>query len=530
MGWMLRILLVILLPLYLSFKPFSREGAVEICDNAIDDDLDGLIDLNDPDCNCEVAEPKSLIPNPSFEEKSCCPSNRGSLNCADTWIQASEATTDYIHECGWFGWEDLPVPTPLPDGQACIGFRNGRFGDNSNPNWKEYTGACLTSPLKAGTSYKFQFWLGFTNFQNSPPLNVVFYGSTDCKYLPFGIGDERFGCPLNGEGWLPLDATFGSGSNNWTLKEFNVTPDQDIYAIAIGPDCNEQNLTENPYYFLDNLVLADVKEFELVIGPSTHPCDPKFSLILPLRETNRYQWYRNGVALLGETDHELKTPLQGVYQVRVIDQNGKGTCKVTKPYTYTKPSTVTTLHKHLCIGNTLDIHGRSVGEPGSYLDTFKTVNYCDSIIETVVEMVNHSYVDLHAKIFSGETYEVGGHQFSAPTQESVLLKSRYGCDSTVNLHLEYYQVYIPNAISPNGDGINDGFSIYGSNELISIKSLELYNKWGNRVFSGSNLLPNQEILSWQNSNHSSDVYTYTVELIMDDGNPHHRSGSFLLLR
>ena len=42
----------------------------EICDNGIDDDGDGLIDLNDPDCECNgFGTPQtipSLIPNPSF--------------------------------------------------------------------------------------------------------------------------------------------------------------------------------------------------------------------------------------------------------------------------------------------------------------------------------------------------------------------------------------------------------------------------------------------------------------------------------
>jgi hypothetical protein len=28
----------------------------EICNNGIDDDNDGLIDLNDPDCDCEIVE------------------------------------------------------------------------------------------------------------------------------------------------------------------------------------------------------------------------------------------------------------------------------------------------------------------------------------------------------------------------------------------------------------------------------------------------------------------------------------------
>ncbi len=38
----------------------------EICDNAIDDDNDGLIDLNDSDCACEMVSLESIIPNPSF--------------------------------------------------------------------------------------------------------------------------------------------------------------------------------------------------------------------------------------------------------------------------------------------------------------------------------------------------------------------------------------------------------------------------------------------------------------------------------
>jgi len=85
------------------FLPLSTWGQIEICDNGIDDDFDNLIDLNDDDCICEVIEPISVIPNPSFEEMNCCPDNRSQLNCASLWIQASEPTTDFIHTCDWMG-------------------------------------------------------------------------------------------------------------------------------------------------------------------------------------------------------------------------------------------------------------------------------------------------------------------------------------------------------------------------------------------------------------------------------------------
>ncbi|MEL6717894.1 MAG: hypothetical protein AAFP82_04195, partial [Bacteroidota bacterium] len=95
----IEILVALLAMVAILFLSFSTSSMEEICDNALDDDRDGLIDINDPDCVCEVLEPISLIPNPSFEDLNCCPSGRSQLNCAEVWIQASEPTTDLIHSC-----------------------------------------------------------------------------------------------------------------------------------------------------------------------------------------------------------------------------------------------------------------------------------------------------------------------------------------------------------------------------------------------------------------------------------------------
>lgn len=179
--------------------PCAIFGQVEICDNGIDDDNDSLIDLNDEDCACEIIEPVSLIPNPSFEETDCCPTDRSQLDCASNWIQASEPTTDFIHLCDWLGWDDFPPPQPFPDGEGIMGFRDGRVRNNNSaePYWKEYAGACLLSPLLAGFSYRFQFDVGFVNRDKSPPINISFFGTSNCDYLPFGSGNEAFGCPSN---------------------------------------------------------------------------------------------------------------------------------------------------------------------------------------------------------------------------------------------------------------------------------------------------------------------------------------------
>ncbi|NNE30338.1 MAG: gliding motility-associated C-terminal domain-containing protein, partial [Saprospiraceae bacterium] len=43
-------------------------------------------------------------------------------------------------------------------------------------------------------------------------------------------------------------------------------------------------------------------------------------------------------------------------------------------------------------------------------------------------------------------------------------------------------IYIPNAISPNGDGRNDQFFIYGNAAALNISELRIFNRWGALVY------------------------------------------------
>jgi hypothetical protein len=47
--------------------------AQEICNNAIDDDSDGLVDLYDPECQCHFNVDGNLLLNGSFEWYDHCP-------------------------------------------------------------------------------------------------------------------------------------------------------------------------------------------------------------------------------------------------------------------------------------------------------------------------------------------------------------------------------------------------------------------------------------------------------------------------
>jgi gliding motility-associated-like protein len=507
----------------------TASRAVEICDNGIDDDNDGLIDLNDPECACAPAVPESLINNPSFEERNCCPTDRSQLHCAKGWIQASDATTDFMHTCGMTSRPEFMVPKPIPDGNGWVGWRNGNVG---NPNFKEYSGACLKGPLKAGTSYRFEFWVGFTYAVNSPPTNITFFGTTDCKYLPFGSGDTRFGCPTNGPGWVLLGSVPISGKEEWKLYEITVTPSSSINAIAIGPDCTPITASANSYYYFDNLVLAAQDEFVFNIQQSGNPCSSAMTLEVLHRDTLNYQWYMDGVALKGQTNSKLTGALaDGKYQVRISSKRG---CQVTNPFFFQKPVYSGKQPVSICYGESYYFSGRQLRQSGIYYDTLKTKLQCDSIAELSLKVLDPIIDTVKALIYEGESFEVGTHSYSSPGTYESVLKSAAGCDSLVVLHLNYFRFYFPNIFSPNHDGINDIFTIYAPQGVTEIAQLQVFDRWGGIVFQGKNLSPYAGEAGWNGTLNDkpapAGLYVYKAIIKFHDGQSKIITGSMTLIR
>ena len=83
------------------------------------------------------------------------------------------------------------------------------------------------------------------------------------------------------------------------------------------------------------------------------------------------------------------------------------------------------------------------------------------------------------------------------------------------------KIYIPSAFSPNGDGLNDRFSIYGGNGIREIEYLQIFNRWGALVFERKEFPPNAEPLGWDGTFKgepaSSGVYIYQLKVnFVDD--------------
>ena len=96
------------------------------------------------------------------------------------------------------------------------------------------------------------------------------------------------------------------------------------------------------------------------------------------------------------------------------------------------------------------------------------------------------------------------------------------------------QIYIPNVISPDGDGLNDYFNVFGNASIDIVKTMIIYNRWGDKVFYSENIAVNDDQAGWDGrfnqTDEASQVFTYYVEVKTMDGNTITKAGSIQVLR
>ena len=93
-------------------------------------------------------------------------------------------------------------------------------------------------------------------------------------------------------------------------------------------------------------------------------------------------------------------------------------------------------------------------------------------------------------------------------------------------------LFFPNAISPNGDGINDVFTVYQSNAIIQeVLGFTVFDRWGNALIDQKEALVN----GWEGvDGHGEDLtagtYVYVVSLLLINNEEIAKSGSVTVLR
>jgi gliding motility-associated-like protein len=199
------------------------------------------------------------------------------------------------------------------------------------------------------------------------------------------------------------------------------------------------------------------------------------------------------------------------------------------------------IERFVCPGQTFTMpSGTVVSTPGFYNDTLRTPIGCDSLITFLtlspappptIQLSKSN--DVNCTLGISKLNASGGSKYlwspvetlsnavvanpvarpAASTVYHVIVTTQFGCmgeDSImVNVSADpSNSIYIPNAFTPNGDGINDCFGVGFLGQMSNLR-FSIYDRWGNRVFYTSN--PNQ---CWDGSYEGkalkSDVFIYQI--------------------
>ena len=119
---------------------------------------------------------------------------------------------------------------------------------------------------------------------------------------------------------------------------------------------------------------------------------------------------------------------------------------------------------------------------------------------------------------------------------TVTVKNSFGCYATdriiINVFCKSAQVFIPNAFTPDGDGLNDILMVRGSG--ISVKTFRIFSRWGELVFERTNFSANDPKYGWDGKIRgvpaSPDVFVYTAEVVCDNGITYVYKGNTTVLK
>jgi gliding motility-associated-like protein len=224
---------------------------------------------------------QNLLPNPSFEVNTGCPSSVGQLGLATGWSTPAghAGSADYLHVCGTSALVQVPANAfgnQVPfQGNAYIGFA---LYYQAAPDFREYAVAPLTQTLLAGQTYEISTYYSLADESTFATDKLQFYFSNVPTTWPFG-------------NWSPMttyvpQASIATGTYlndkvNWTRVSANYTAVGGEQFVTIGNFLDDLNTPTQPagagtyttcYIYLDSVVLRALSPNPTGAAPDTTIC------------------------------------------------------------------------------------------------------------------------------------------------------------------------------------------------------------------------------------------------------------------
>ncbi|QKZ14986.1 gliding motility-associated C-terminal domain-containing protein [Spirosoma sp. KUDC1026] len=436
---------------------------------------------------------QNLIPNGGFETYQHCPEQSNLLFEAAPWYNPTKATPDFYHQC--FAGSPAQLAPHSGQGQTHLFF---------DKDFLEYMAVPLTEPLKANECYYFEMYVA---------PDVV------AKYIPGTLGAYFSAQPVTSGMTTMLTASPQVLDNTaqgnvarlqWQSVSGSFTASGGEAYVTIGSFYKEPPFLGYYYIYVDDVSLRKVK---LDLGNDTTLCSR-------------------------QSTHRLDATTPGAFSYRWNDGSTQPTLLVTKPgrYSVTAVTGCKTLvdsvkidyaidlelgpDTTLCEGQTLKLNvpadaaatyrwqdgsggaAYTVSQAGTYRVTVSRAKcvVADSVQVRYVprptlelgpdrELCGTQSARIQPVVKAGTFRWLDGFadQERTVSQNGVFQASVQNECATVtdSVAVDYdacdCRLYAPNSFTPNRDGLNDQFLVYGCG-AITIRSMRVFNRWGEVIF------------------------------------------------
>jgi gliding motility-associated-like protein len=217
------------------------------------------------------AQAQNLVPNPSFEIYTSCPTvPSGNIYLAAPWFNPTVTSPDYFHSCSGTTVPNNAVGFQYPrTGNAYAGIAARVIG---LPQYREYIEVELLDTLKAGKIYCINFYVSLSDSSEIAINKFGLYLSNDsvissANVLPFIPQIEHSSANMlaDKQNWISISGQYVAigGERFITIGNFYDDANTEVDSLTPAP-------TDGGYYYIDDVYVG--------------PCDntpPNDTLIIP---------------------------------------------------------------------------------------------------------------------------------------------------------------------------------------------------------------------------------------------------------
>jgi gliding motility-associated-like protein len=448
---------------------------------------------------------QNLVPNPGFDEITDCPNDWNQVHYAEPWYNPSNGYPAVFNACS----TEERFAVPYAGISSVLSYMEPRSGDgyahlrpyrNVVNGVVGYIATPLIKPLEENQNYYIEYYV-----IPDHPIAIGYEGFSDAIGLAFT--EEYHYEEIENQGALKLNPAIENRGKlikdtlNWTrISGCYRAGGWEAHAIIGNFRTTSETLFETNRPHVNGHDVYMYIEDVLI-----HKVDPLPDTVLLCRGDRALEFSVDSLGQAGLLWNDGSTDRH-----KVIDQPGMYTVDV--------------FFEHCTIRDTLIVLEYDI--------------LAENIRDSVVVKCSDETIDLEAGIPGAYVWSTGDttRQINVRTNGTYEVTVVHNCGVLDQVyHVEDRScgcfIYIPDAFTPNGDGLNDELEVFAECDFIlEFESLRIFDRWGGLVFETSDVARH----GWKGEGKdgkpdSADAYVWEL-IYRVDGEIRRESGHVQLLR